>query len=66
MARLASIGRFSIAWFGSLSLVLVSGLIGAGYWMFSARTASGLAIAMDAFVLFGRGRLGVQQFLFVA
>ena len=38
MARLASIGRFSLAWFGTLSIVLVAGLVAAGYWMFSSRT----------------------------
>ncbi len=34
-ARLASIGRFSLTWFGLLGIVLVGGLIAAGYVMFS-------------------------------
>jgi hypothetical protein len=38
MARLASIGQFSLAWFGTLSIFLVAALVAAGYWMFSART----------------------------
>ena len=37
MTRLASIGRFSLAWFGALSIVLIAGLIAAGYWIFSSR-----------------------------
>jgi hypothetical protein len=39
MTRLASIGRFSLAWFGVLSVVLIAGLVAAGYWLFTSRTA---------------------------
>jgi hypothetical protein len=42
MARLVSVGQFSLAWFAILSVVLIIGLVGAGYWMFSgANSATG-------------------------
>jgi hypothetical protein len=36
--RLVSLARFSLAWFGILSLVLIPAMFGIGYWLFSART----------------------------